>query len=100
MFQTNFFLNNSLDNNDGLNLNDDDLFSLGGNLNYEFFNESENYFMDYSYINNTINPNFEEQPKLINKTNKTTAFKSVEKKNYLEGKEKIVNPKENILNMI
>ena len=44
MFQTNFFLNNSLDNNDGLNLNDDDLFSLGGNLNYEFFNESENYF--------------------------------------------------------
>lgn len=88
MFQTNFFLNNSLDNNDGLNLNDDDLFSLGGNLNYEFFNESENYFMDYSYINNTINPNFEEQPKLINKTNKTTAFKSVEKNKLLGRKRK------------
>ena len=88
MFQTNFFLNNSLDNNDGLNLNDDDLFSLGGNLNYEFFNESENYFMDYSYGNNTINPNFEEQPKLINKTNKTTAFKSVEKKKLLGRKRK------------
>ena len=88
MFQTNFFLNNSLDNNDGLNLNDDDLFSLGGNLNYEFFNESENYFMDYSYGNNTINPNFEEQPKLINKTNKTTAFKSVEKNKLLGRKRK------------
>ena len=88
MFQTNFFLNNRLDNNDGLNLNDDDLFSLGGNLNYEFFNESENYFMDYSYINNTINPNFEEQPKLINKTNKTTAFKSVEKNKLLGRKRK------------
>ena len=88
MFQTNFFLNNSLDNNDGLNLNDDDLFSLGGNLNYEFFNESENYFMDYSYENNTINPNFEEQPKLINKTNKTTAFKSVEKNKLLGRKRK------------
>ena len=88
MFQTNFFLNNSLDNNDGLNLNDDDLFSFGGNLNYEFFNESDNYFMDYSYGNNTINPNFEEQPKLINKTNKTTAFKSVEKKKLLGRKRK------------
>ena len=88
MFQTNFFLNNSLDNNGGLNLNDDDLFSLGGNLNYEFFNESENYFMDYSYGNNTINPNFEEQPKLINKTNKTTAFKSVEKNKLLGRKRK------------
>ena len=88
MFQTNFFLNNILDNNDGLNLNDDDLFSLGGNLNYEFFNESENYFMDYSYGNNTINPNFEEQPKLINKTNKTTAFKSVEKNKLLGRKRK------------
>ena len=88
MFQTNFFLNNSLDNNDGLNLNDDDLFSLGGNLNYEFFNESENYCMDYSYGNNTINPNFEEQPKLINKTNKTTAFKSVEKNKLLGRKRK------------
>ena len=88
MFQTNFFLNNSLDNNDGLNLNDDDLFSFGGNLNYEFFNESDNYFMDYSYGNNTINPNFEEQPKLINKTNKTTAFKSVEKNKLLGRKRK------------
>jgi hypothetical protein len=88
MFQTNFFLNNSLDKNDSLNLNDDDLFSLGGNLNYEFFNESENYFMDYSYGNNTINPNFEEQPKLINKTNKTTAFKSVEKNKLLGRKRK------------
>ena len=100
MFQTNFFLNNSLDNNDGLNLNDDDLFSLGGNLNYEFFNESENYFMDYSYGNNTINPNFEEQPKLINKTNKTTAFKSVEKNKLLGRKRKNSESKENILNMI
>ena len=88
MFQTNFFLNNSLDKNDSLNLNDDDLFSFGGNLNYEFFNESENYFMDYSYGNNTINPNFEEQPKLINKTNKTTAFKSVEKNKLLGRKRK------------
>ena len=44
--------------------------------------------MDYSYINNTINPNFEEQPKLINKTNKTTAFKSVEKKKLLGRKRK------------
>ena len=88
MFQTNFFLNNSLDKNDSLNLNDDDLFSFGGNLNYEFFNESDNYFMDYSYGNNTINPNFEEQPKLINKTNKTTAFKSVEKKKLLGRKRK------------
>ena len=88
MFQTNAFLNNSLDNNDGIILNDDDLFSLGGNLNYEFFNESENYFMDYSYGNNTINPNFEEQPKLINKTNKTTAFKSVEKNKLLGRKRK------------
>ena len=88
MFQTNAFLNNSLDNNDGIILNDDDLFSLGGHFNFEPFNDTENYFMDYFYGNNTINSYVEEQSKLINKTNKTTDFKSVEKNKVLGRKRK------------
>ena len=83
MFQTNDFFNNNLDNKD----------ELGGNfnLNYELFNNNENYFFDYFCVNNSINLYFEEQSKLINKANKSSTFKSVEKIYYLEGKEKIVN---------
>jgi len=79
MFQTNDFFNNNLDNKD----------ELGGNfnLNYELFNNNENYFFDYFCENNSINLYFEEQSKLINKANKSSTFKSVEK-NILLGRKR------------
>ena len=79
MFQTNDFFNNNLDNKD----------ELGGNfnLNYELFNNNEDYFFDYFCENNSINLYFEEQSKLINKANKSSTFKSVEK-NILLGRKR------------
>ena len=86
MLQSNDFLINNcinIEENEILNLNDD-FFNLNGglNLNYDLFNNNENYFND-NFVHN-INPHFEEQSKLINKS----LINNVEKNKLLGRKRK------------